>query len=107
MQEVKSHNDDLDVQAQHHNWGNACADYHAKECAKAHQIPSIEEQSMGWKNTFGTGTGGDTITSGLEGTWTTTPTQWSNNYFENLFGFASRTPPPSALPLLAALLAAA
>jgi catalase-peroxidase len=48
---------------------------------------SIEEQSMGWKNTFGTGNGGDTITSGLEGAWTTTPTQWSNNYFENLFGY--------------------
>ncbi|MDA1336161.1 MAG: catalase/peroxidase HPI [Bacteroidetes bacterium] len=48
---------------------------------------SIEEQSMGWKNTFGTGAGGDTITSGLEGAWTTTPTKWSNNYFENLFGF--------------------
>ncbi|MEL6834615.1 MAG: catalase/peroxidase HPI [Bacteroidota bacterium] len=48
---------------------------------------SIEEQSMGWKNTFGTGNGGDTITSGLEGAWTTTPTKWSNNYFENLFGF--------------------
>jgi catalase-peroxidase len=42
---------------------------------------------MGWKNTFGTGAGGDTITSGLEGAWTTTPIQWSNNYFENLFGF--------------------
>ncbi|MFM8178158.1 MAG: peroxidase family protein, partial [Candidatus Kapaibacterium sp.] len=48
---------------------------------------SIEEQSMGWKNTFGSGKGGDTITSGLEGAWTTTPTAWSNNYFENLFGF--------------------
>jgi catalase-peroxidase len=48
---------------------------------------SIEEQSQGWKNTFGTGNAGDTITSGLEGTWTTTPTKWSNNYFENLFGF--------------------
>jgi catalase-peroxidase len=48
---------------------------------------SIEEQSMGWKNTFGRGHGGDTITSGLEGAWTTTPTKWSNNYFENLFGF--------------------
>ena len=48
---------------------------------------SIEEQATGWKNTFGTGRGGDTITSGLEGAWTTTPTQWSNNYFENLFGF--------------------
>lgn len=48
---------------------------------------SLEEQSMGWKNTFGSGNGGDTITSGLEGAWTTTPTKWSNNYFENLFGF--------------------
>ncbi len=48
---------------------------------------SIAEQSLGWKNTFGTGSGADTITSGLEGAWTTTPTKWSNNFFENLFGF--------------------
>jgi len=48
---------------------------------------SIELQGLGWQNTFGTGNGGDTITSGLEGAWTTTPTKWSNNYFENLFGF--------------------
>jgi catalase-peroxidase len=48
---------------------------------------SIEEQSLGWKNTFGRGNAGDTITSGLEGAWTTTPTKWSNNFFENLFGF--------------------
>jgi catalase-peroxidase len=48
---------------------------------------SIEEMSMGWKNTFGTGHGVHTITSGLEGAWTTTPIQWSNNYFENLFGY--------------------
>ena len=47
----------------------------------------IEQQSMGWKNTFGTGYGADTITSGLEGAWTTTPTKWSHNYFENLFGY--------------------
>ncbi len=47
----------------------------------------IEEQSMGWKNTFGTGNAGDTITSGLEGAWTTTPTKWSNNFFWNLFGY--------------------
>ncbi|MCC5930308.1 MAG: catalase/peroxidase HPI [Cyclobacteriaceae bacterium] len=47
----------------------------------------IEEQSLGWKNTYGKGNAEDTITSGLEGAWTTTPTQWSNNYFENLFGF--------------------
>jgi catalase-peroxidase len=48
---------------------------------------SIEEQSLGWKNTFESGKGEHTITSGLEGAWTTTPTKWSNNYFENLFGF--------------------
>ena len=47
----------------------------------------IEEQGLGWKNTYGSGNAGDTITSGLEGAWTTTPTKWSNNFFENLFGF--------------------
>ena len=47
----------------------------------------IEHQSQGWFNSFGKGNAGDTITSGLEGTWSTTPTKWSNNYFENLFGF--------------------
>ncbi len=48
---------------------------------------TIAEQSMGWKNTFGTGNGVSTITSGLEGAWTSKPTQWSNEYFNNLFGF--------------------
>jgi catalase-peroxidase len=48
---------------------------------------SIEEQGLGWRNSFGTGKGADAITSGLEVTWTTTPTQWSNNFFENLFGY--------------------
>ena len=47
----------------------------------------LEEQGLGWKSSFGTGKGGDAIGSGLEVTWTTTPTQWSNNYFENLFGY--------------------
>ncbi len=47
----------------------------------------IQDQSQGWKNSFGSGNAGDTITSGLEGAWTTTPAKWSNNYFENLFGF--------------------
>ena len=47
----------------------------------------IEEQSLGWKNSFGTGNAGDTITSGLEGAWSNTPTQWSNSYFENLFNY--------------------
>jgi catalase-peroxidase len=57
--------------------------YVSKEPAAA----TIEEQSTGWKNTYGTGNAQYTITSGLEGAWTTTPTKWSNNYFDNLFGF--------------------
>jgi catalase-peroxidase len=48
---------------------------------------SIEEQGLGWKNTYGKGNGGDTIGSGLEVIWTTTPTKWSNNFFWNLFGY--------------------
>jgi len=48
---------------------------------------TIEEQGLGWKNTYGSGNAGDTITSGLEGAWTTTPTKWSNNFFWNLFGY--------------------
>ncbi|WP_299485156.1 catalase/peroxidase HPI [Acaryochloris sp. IP29b_bin.137] len=48
---------------------------------------SIEEQCLGWKNSFGTGKGVHTITSGIEGAWTTNPVQWDNNYFENLFGY--------------------
>jgi catalase-peroxidase len=48
---------------------------------------TIEEQSMGWKNTFGKGNAEDTITSGLEGAWTTTPAQWSHDYFKHLFEY--------------------
>ncbi|MER7694060.1 catalase/peroxidase HPI [Streptomyces sp. NPDC097610] len=47
----------------------------------------IEAQGLGWKSTYGTGKGADAITSGLEVTWTTTPTQWSNGFFDNLFGY--------------------
>jgi catalase-peroxidase len=47
----------------------------------------IEQQNLGWRNTFGTGNGDDTITSGLEGAWTQTPTRWSNLYFDNLFNY--------------------
>ncbi|MFI7631104.1 catalase/peroxidase HPI [Microbispora rosea] len=47
----------------------------------------IEQQGLGWKNSYGTGKGGDTITSGLEVTWTSTPTKWSTNFFWNLFGY--------------------
>jgi catalase-peroxidase len=59
----------------------------SKYVGPAPEAAPIEQQGMGWKNSFGTGNAGSTITSGLEGAWTTTPTQWSNNYFENLFGY--------------------
>jgi catalase-peroxidase len=48
---------------------------------------SLEEQGLGWKNSFGSGNADDTITSGLEGAWTTDPVKWDNNYFDNLFGY--------------------
>jgi catalase-peroxidase len=51
------------------------------------EAAGIEEQGLGWNNRFGTGKGDDTITSGLEVTWSTTPTKWSNSYFSNLFGY--------------------
>jgi catalase-peroxidase len=51
------------------------------------EAAGIEEQGLGWKSSFGTGKGGDAITSGLEVTWTSTPTRWSNNFFSNLFGY--------------------
>ncbi|MEZ4410313.1 MAG: catalase/peroxidase HPI [Polyangiales bacterium] len=51
------------------------------------EAAAIEDQGFGWKSSFGKGHGADTITSGLEVTWTTTPTRWGNNFFENLFGF--------------------
>ena len=51
------------------------------------EAASIEEQGLGWKSTYGSGNGGQTIGSGLEGAWTTTPVKWSNNYLENLFGY--------------------
>ncbi len=63
--------------------GAASSDHVGNEPESA----SLEEQGFGWHNSYGTGKGPDTITSGLEVTWTTTPTQWSNNYFENLLGF--------------------
>ncbi len=61
-------------------------------CPASHVGPdpeaaSIEEQGLGWKSSFATGKGCDTMTSGLEVTWTTTPTKWSSNYFENLFSY--------------------
>lgn len=63
--------------------GAAAADHVGAEPEAA----GMEQQGFGWSNSFRSGKGPDTITSGLEVTWTTTPTQWSNNFFENLFGF--------------------
>ncbi|MFF7651083.1 catalase/peroxidase HPI [Streptomyces sp. NPDC007983] len=51
------------------------------------EAATLEEQGLGWRSTYGTGKGADAITSGLEVTWTTTPTQWDNNFFEVLFGY--------------------
>ena len=70
-----------------HSFGKTHGAAPAEHVAKEPEAAGIEAQGFGWSNSFGTGKGGDTITSGLEVTWTTTPTQWSNNYFENLFGF--------------------
>ena len=64
-------------------YGAAPADNLGPEPAAA----PIEQQGLGWKNSYGSGKGRDTITSGLEVTWTQTPTRWSNYFFENLFGF--------------------
>src|SRR5471030_3067172 len=63
--------------------GAATADHVAKEPEAA----GIENQGFGWNNSYGSGKGPDTITSGLEVTWTKTPTKWSNNFFENLFAY--------------------
>ena len=70
-----------------HSFGKTHGAAAASHVAEEPEAAGIEAQGFGWKNSFGTGKGGDTITSGLEVTWTTTPTKWSNNFFENLFGF--------------------
>ncbi len=59
----------------------------AQYCGPEPEGACLEEQGLGWKNSFGTGAGGDTITSGLEGSWTTDPVHWDNGYFDNLFGY--------------------
>jgi catalase-peroxidase len=70
-----------------HTFGKAHGAASADNVGPAPEAAGIEEQGLGWKNSFRTGKGGDTITSGLEGAWTATPTTWSNGYFEHLFGY--------------------
>jgi catalase-peroxidase len=70
-----------------HTFGKTHGAAPASHCGLDPEAADLGEQGLGWKNSFGTGTGADTITSGLEVTWSTTPTKWSNNYFENLFGY--------------------
>jgi len=70
-----------------HTFGKAHGAAGADHVDAAPEAAGIEEQGLGWKNRFGKGNAGDTITSGLEGAWTSTPTQWSNGYFDNLFGY--------------------
>ena len=70
-----------------HSFGKTHGAAPSEHVAAEPEAAGIEAQGFGWKNNFGTGKGGDTITSGLEVTWSKTPTQWSNNFFENLFGF--------------------
>jgi len=70
-----------------HTFGKTHGAAPSSHVADEPEAAGLEDQGFGWKNSFGTGKGGDTITSGLEVTWTTTPTKWSNNFFENLFGF--------------------
>ena len=70
-----------------HSFGKTHGAGPASNVGPEPEAAGLEEQGLGWRNRFGTGKGADTITSGLEVTWTTTPTRWSNNFFENLFGF--------------------
>ncbi|WP_129022301.1 catalase/peroxidase HPI [Edaphocola flava] len=70
-----------------HSFGKTHGAASSDHVGKEPEAAGIEEQGMGWHNSFGTGKGADAITSGLEVTWTNTPTQWSNNFFENLFGY--------------------
>ncbi len=70
-----------------HSFGKTHGAASSDHVGKEPEAAGIEELGLGWKNSFGKGHGEDTITSGLEGAWTTTPTKWSNNFFENLFGF--------------------
>ena len=70
-----------------HTFGKTHGAGDAKHVGPEPEAAGIEEQGFGWNSSFGNGKGGDTISSGLEVTWTTTPTKWSNNFFWNLFGY--------------------
>ena len=70
-----------------HTFGKSHGAGPADNVGPAPEAAPIEEQGLGWKNRFGTGKGVDTITSGLEGAWSSTPTTWSNEYFDNLLGY--------------------
>jgi catalase-peroxidase len=70
-----------------HSFGKTHGAAPATNVGKEPEMADIELQGFGWNNSYGSGKGADTITSGLEVTWTKTPTKWSNNFFENLFGF--------------------
>jgi catalase-peroxidase len=70
-----------------HSFGKTHGAASADHVGKEPEAVDTEMQGLGWSNSYGSGKGADTITSGLEVTWTKTPTQWSNNFFENLFGF--------------------
>ena len=70
-----------------HTFGKTHGAAPASHCGPDPEAAGLDEVGLGWKNDFGTGVGADAITSGLEVTWTTTPTKWSNNFFWNLFSF--------------------
>ena len=70
-----------------HTFGKTHGAAAASHVGPEPEAAPIEDQGLGWKNSFGTGTGGDAITSGLEVIWSQTPTQWSNNFFQNLFSY--------------------
>src|SRR6202521_3324126 len=70
-----------------HTFGKTHGAGDAKHVGPEPEAAGLEQQGLGWTSSFGTGKGGDTIGSGLEVTWTSTPTKWSNNFFSNLFGY--------------------
>ena len=70
-----------------HSFGKTHGAAPASHVGPEPEAAPLEEQGLGWKSSFGSGSGGDTISSGLEVTWSKTPTQWSNSFFEILFGF--------------------